>query len=193
MLTAKEIARATGALEANAAKYRDALNEAMERCVINTPKRRAAFLATVGVESAWLSAVEEGLYYKDPARLLKIFPRAFPNLAAAAKYTRNPGALSKLLYNGYHGRGLIQLTWEDNYREAGEALGYDYVSNPNLLLQPKHAALTAAWFWESRGCNQLADDGDMEQITRRINGPAKLHLAERTEKYAANLDWMTVA
>lgn len=30
--------------------------------------------------------------------------------------------------------------------------------------------LSAAWFWASRGLNELADAGDFERITRRING-----------------------
>jgi putative chitinase len=32
------------------------------------------------------------------------------------------------------------------------------------------AAMTAAWFWNKRGLNELADKGENETITKRING-----------------------
>lgn len=189
-LTADELARATGAKRANALAYVDHLNVAMDRFKINTPKRVAAFLATVAVESMNLTKVEEGLYYKDPVRLLAIYPRAFATAQSAVPYARNPDGLSKLLYKGYHGRGLIQLTWERNYEAAGLALGFDFVRYPEMLLQPKNAAMSAAWFWETNGCNEAADRGDMDEVTRRVNGPARMHLVERTAQYDANIAWM---
>jgi putative chitinase len=30
--------------------------------------------------------------------------------------------------------------------------------------------MSAAWFWATKGLNTLADAGDFERITRRING-----------------------
>lgn len=56
-------------------------------------------------------------------------------------------------------------------------MGLDLIGNPDLLLQPEHAAMSAAWFWDSRGLNALADDRtddddleDFTRITRLING-----------------------
>jgi putative chitinase len=43
---------------------------------------------------------------------------------------------------------------------------------------------TAAWFWESRGLNELADDGNYREITRRINGGFN-GMADREQYYAA--------
>ncbi len=34
-------------------------------------------------------------------------------------------------------------------------------------------------FWDARQCSQLADLGDVEGVTEKINGPAKLGLLER--------------
>lgn len=184
MITAAYLQTATGSTTANAEKYLAPLNAAMARFEINTPRRIAAFLATVAIESANLSAVQEGLYYTSADRLAKIFRRAFGGDAAKAlPYTRNPKALSEILYQGFHGRGLIQLTWKKNYEAAGRALGVDFVASPDLLTTPEYAALSAAWFWHANGCNAAADAGNMAKVTAIVNGPAKLHLAERTTQY----------
>lgn len=37
-------------------------------------------------------------------------------------------------YWGWHGRGLVQLTWKDNYERFSELLGVDLVKNPELLI-----------------------------------------------------------
>lgn len=39
-------------------------------------------------------------------------------------------------YAPYYGRGLVQLTWKENYRKAGELLGIDLVSDPDRALDP---------------------------------------------------------
>lgn len=46
----------------------------------------------------------------------------------------------KYWYTGFYGRGFVQLTWEDNYRRMGDALGYDLVGNPDLALRTDVAA-----------------------------------------------------
>ena len=183
LFSVEQLASATSAPYGNAQTYHQPLLDGMTRFNIDSLQRQAAFLATVAFESAHLSAVEEGLYYKDPARLARIYPRAFKNTAAAVPYARNPQGLSELLYKGHHGRGLIQLTWRRNYERASEALGFDYVGNPALVATPKHAALTAAWYWHDAKCNDPADKGDMTEVTRRVNGPALMHLAERKAQY----------
>ena len=182
-LTIVDIALATDSSAANAQKFAEHLNRAMHRFQIDSTLRRAAFLATVSVESAKLTTTEESLYYKDAARLASIYPRAFKNAAQAMPYTRNSKALGDLLYQGYWGRGLIQLTWKANYQKAADALGYDYVRSPALVAEPEHAAATAAWFWASNGCNEMADRENIVGITRAVNGPALMHLAERQALY----------
>lgn len=37
----------------------------------------------------------------------------------------------------YYGRGLVQITWKENYDRLGKLLGYDFVNNPDLTLDPK--------------------------------------------------------
>lgn len=183
-MTFDDLAAATGSTAANAIKYAEPLTEAMAKFDITSQRQRAAFLATVAVESQNLSKVEESLYYKDAQRLANIYTRVFKGIAAKAEpYTRNSAALGELLYQGYWGRGLIQLTWLGNYSRCGDALGVDLVNNPDLLLTPKYAALSAAWFWQDKRCNEPADRGDMDEVTLRVNGKAKMHLAERKDGY----------
>ena len=185
--TVEQLAAATSAPYGNAQLHHPHLQDAMVRFDICSLQRQAAFLATVSVESQQLSKMEEGLYYKDPARLARIYPRVFRSAADAEPYARNPKGLGDLLYKGYWGRGHMGLTWRRNYERAGAALGFDYVGNPALVAEPKHAALTAAWYWHDAKCNDPADRGDMTEVTRRVNGPALMHLAERKAQYETAL------
>ena len=57
----------------------------------------------------------------------------------------------------------------------------DLISNPELLLQPKGAALSAGWFWNKHGLNALADAADYTTMTKRING-GTLGLDDRVAK-----------
>lgn len=41
-----------------------------------------------------------------------------------------------LRYYPWYGRGDVQLTWEDNYKKAGKAIGVDLISNPEKALDP---------------------------------------------------------
>ncbi|MCA9700556.1 MAG: hypothetical protein KC431_23720, partial [Myxococcales bacterium] len=48
----------------------------------------------------------------------------------------------------YHGRGAIQLSWNYNYGQAGDALGVDLLSDPDLVKNDSKLAIqTAMWFW----------------------------------------------
>lgn len=133
-----------------------ALNMAMNRYGIVGTARAAAFIAQVGHESGQLRYVRE--IWGPTAQQAGYEGRA--DLGNTA-----PGDGSK-----YRGRGLIQITGRANYAACGEALGLDLVNQPALLEQPQHAAMSAAWFWSTRGLNTLADQGDFVKITRRING-----------------------
>lgn len=128
------------------------LTEAMDEFEINTPERQAAFLAQIAHESGSLRYVKE--------------------LATGGAYEgrRDLGNVEPGDGIRYKGRGLIQITGRANYRECGDALGVDLISDPSLLETPDLACRSAAWFWKSRGLNELADTGDFRSITRRING-----------------------
>lgn len=181
---------------ANREKYADALADAMDLYDINTPYRKAAFLANVGVESGQLVAVVENLNYTANG-LKNIFSRYFPTQQKAELYARRPEAIANVVYadrlgNGntesgdgwkYRGRGLIQLTGRANYRAATNGMrqlpmGLDFEDTPEKLAEPRWAAQSAAWYWQSNGLNEMADKlkgaGNahdiLTAIRRRING-----------------------
>ncbi|MGV8120449.1 MAG: glycoside hydrolase family 19 protein [Candidatus Xenobiia bacterium LiM19] len=46
---------------------------------------------------------------------------------------------NNLRYYPFYGRGYVQLTWESNYRKYSKILNIDFVSNPDLVMQPENA------------------------------------------------------
>ena len=171
-----------------AARWLEPLTAAMTRWQINTPKRQAAFLAQVGVESEHLQRLVESLDYAADA-LIRQWPTRFTaalaqQIGRTAEHPADQAAIANYAYgnrfdNGdvasgdgfrFRGRGLVQVTFRANYRAAGAALGIDLLADPDLLLAPEHAAQSAAWFWQTHGLNALADAGDFARITLRING-----------------------
>ncbi len=174
---------------------------ALSRFGINSPARAAAFLAQCHVESQGFTRLEENLFYTTAARIARVWPSRFPDPASAAPFVRNPERLANRVYAGrlgngsevsgdgwrFRGRGLKQLTGRANYARAAQALGAAYGAEPDLVGGPHHAVLTAAWFWHSNGCNLLADEGRIDAITRRVNGPAMLEAARRRRQTALAL------
>ncbi|MFN3370378.1 MAG: glycoside hydrolase family 19 protein [Sphingomonadaceae bacterium] len=184
--------------EAKARQMLPHLLPAMRRFEIVSLARAAAFLAQCHVESGRFTRTEENLRYSSAERLVAVFPSRIPTVAAAQPFLRNPEGLANHVYGGrlgngppasgdgwrFRGRGLKQLTGRANYQRAAAGLGRPYLADPDLVAQAPDAALTAAWFWQQAGCNALADAGDIDRITRAINGPARLAAAERAQRTA---------
>ena len=132
------------------------LNAAMGHYQIVGAKRVAAFIAQIGHESGQLKYVKE----------------IWGPTAAQAKYEGRKDLGNTVAGDGskYRGRGLIQITGRANYMACGEGLGLDLVKQPELLEKPQHACMSAAWFWATKGLSTLADAGQFDKITQRING-----------------------
>lgn len=129
--------------------------QAMAARQIDTPLRRAHFIAQIGHESGELRFREE--------------------IASGAAYEGRQDLGNTQPGDGcrFKGRGLIQLTGRANYAEYGRDIGRE----AELLEQPQCVADdpalcvdVAAWFWHKRKLNPLADQDDLLAITRRING-----------------------
>ena len=155
-MNSAELARATGARLDRATEHLPHIDAAMQEFEINTPARQAAFLAQVGHESG-------GLHW-----LVELWGPT----SSQARYEVRQDLGNDTPGDGYkfRGRGLIQITGRDNYTAAGLALGVDLLQSPELLGQSPLADRSAAWFWQAHDCNEMADAGEFERITRRING-----------------------
>jgi putative chitinase len=179
-------------------KWFEPLQETFEKYQINTPKRQACFIGQCMHESGGFKFLRENLNYSAKA-LMATWPSRFPDIDMAEKYERQPEKIANKVYSGrmgntedgdgakFIGRGLIQLTGKDNYKAFGEAIGEDLVANPQLVEQPRYAALSAGWFWNKRGLNALADDMDITTLTVRING-GKIGIEDRIAKINKALD-----
>ena len=132
----------------------------------------AAFIAQVGHESGQLKYVKE----------------IWGPTAAQARYEGRKDLGNTVAGDGskYRGRGLIQITGRANYMACGEGLGLDLIKQPELLEKPQHACMSAAWFWATEGLSKLADAGQFDKITQRING-GQNGAADRQALYARAL------
>jgi putative chitinase len=72
--------------------------------------------------------------------------------------------------SGFYGRGIVQTTWEDNYRKLGDALGLDLISDPDQLLDPTTAARALAFFFKSHGVDIQANAQNWRGVRVRVNG-----------------------
>ena len=167
--------------------YVESVDAALATFEINTPARIAAFLAQIAHESGDFRHTEENLNYSWQA-LRKTWPKHFETDAIAQAYHRQPEKIANRAYadrngNGdeasgdgwrFRGRGLIQITGRVNYLAYSVAIGEPtVVTDPDQVKLPRHAALSAGWFWSSHGLNALADAGDeasFNQISFKING-----------------------
>lgn len=136
--------------------YAEPLRKAMLDAAICTVPRVTMFLAQVAHESGSLNFVRE-LWGPTEQQ------RGYEGRVDLGN--TQPGDGSK-----FRGRGLLQITGRANYAECGKALGLDLINHPELLETPDGAALSACWFWKTRGLNAVADKGDFIALTKRING-----------------------
>lgn len=191
-LTVAQIVKASGARAAEAERYLPFLQGTCKAYDITSPRRIAGFLSQIGHESAGFTRLTENLDYSTQA-LLTMFGRHRISEADAHRYGRKPGqrsnpeGIANCIYGGkwgaenlgntqpgdgarFIGRGLKQLTGRDNYRRCGIALAEDFITYPDRLLMPVNAALSAGWFWSTHGLNAAADRGDVEAMTKLVNG-----------------------
>lgn len=186
------------------ADWAKTLNDYFPKYGITTPKRAAAFLAQCGHESAGFTRLVENLNYSANA-LTATWPKRFPK-SVAGQYARKPEAIANRAYadrmgNGseesgdgwrFRGRGIIQITGCDNYAEFTKHCGVALAVVGGYLQTIDGATHAACWFWDTRGCNALADSGNMVALTKRINGGTN-GLHDRNVRYAAAASLLEVA
>lgn len=159
--------------------------EIQEKFNINTELRLAHFLSQAGHESGGFKVVTENLNY-GAAGLQSIFKKYF-TAESAKEYERKPEKIANIVYanrmgNGnqasgegykFRGRGFIQLTGKDNYSAFDKIVPEDILANPDLVAT-KYPLLSAAWYWNSRNINAVADQGATDEVvtkvTKLVNG-----------------------
>lgn len=164
----------------NLKDFTESLNLAFEKAEINNPLRVAAALARWSVESMEFTRMRE----------------IWTNTPQQQKYDPASGStVSKILGNTqrgdgirFLGRGISQITGRYNYSEYSKYAGFDFVKYPERLEEYPHAVLSAAWFWEIKKLNSLADKGDINGIVKKINGGNNA-LVETKIKYVKYLNW----
>jgi putative chitinase len=180
---------------ANAEVHAAALENARKESSVSTPRRLCHFMGQVFVETAGFTVLEENLNYKNPERLDMVFSAVKDTADAQALIAKGPQAIANRVYanrlgNGdevsgdgwrYRGSGYKQLTGRSTFRAIGAIVKIDLEGRPELAREPAGAAQVAFAFWDACKCSPLADAGDVEAITEKVNGPAKLGLAERRE------------
>jgi len=78
----------------------------------------------------------------------------------------------------YYGRGPIQLSWNFNYKAAGDALGLPLLTNPSLVQTDASVAWrTGLWYWNTQNGpgtmtphNAMVNGHGFGQTIRSING-----------------------
>ncbi|MDH5446999.1 MAG: chitinase [Gammaproteobacteria bacterium] len=127
----------------------------LDKNSINTPLRKAHFLAQVGHESLSFRYTEE--------------------IASGADYQGRKDLGNTKPGDGirFKGRGLLQLTGRKNYTAyaAHSKLKLLVKGNEKLLsTTPKYALDASIWFWNNKKLNKRADQDNLRSVTRRVNG-----------------------
>lgn len=156
-----DVAGATRSDPQNVLLHWPVLLEAMQEWGVGSRMSQIGMAATVAVETD-----------------RKFRPiREYGNREYLAKY--DTGDLAKKLGNTpeadgdgilYCGRGYIQITGRANYREVGEVLKLDLLSNPDLLLDPEVCAKATAWWWYRHKVHVQCERRDWKQVRKIVNG-----------------------
>lgn len=153
-LSEAQLKAISGATDTLVKKYQGDMNTLMKEKNLDTALRKAHFLAQVCAESGCLKYSEELASGED-----------YEGRNDLGNTEKGDGKLFK-------GRGLIQITGRSNYSTYGTFCGEDMTTgdNPKKVAEPKHAVLSAIWYWTSRSLNDHADKDDFLQVTFRVNG-----------------------
>ena len=177
----------------------DAMSTVLPKYNITTPERVAAFIGNCRTETNW-TALEENLNYAAKYLFDNLNPgrKRFPTYEDAQAVERKPESIANIIYmigrklldpepgDGwkYRGRGLMQLTFKENYLRASKAIYGDdrLVKNPDSVAKDKTVAIeTACYYFKAKNVNAWADKQDWGNCRSIVNAgspgkdPSKIH------------------
>jgi putative chitinase len=123
--------------------------------ILTNPRRLCHFLAQAAHESAGFRTLEE-----------------FGGATYWGRYEGRADLGNTNTGDGirYHGRGIFQLTGRANYRSMGGKISVGLEDEPHLAAEGDVSLRTACEYWKSRRIEIMADNNDIREVTRRING-----------------------
>ena len=186
-MNADQLSNCTGARIDRAHKALDGLLWAMDLYEINTPVRQAMFLANVGHETGGLKWMGE-LWGPTPTQARYEGRADLGNT--------QPGDGRRFAGNGY-----LQTTGRYNHailrdrlRKRFPDMGIpDFEATPEMLREPKWAALSATDYVSMKGCNRFADADDFDGYCDTINRGRKTAAMGDSNGWADRLSLYTKA
>jgi putative chitinase len=146
----------------NATSFLDAIEEHGQVYGLNKPHRFAHLVAQLLHESSGFQYDRE-LWGPTSAQ------SRYDGRTDLGNYVPGDGFL-------FRGRTLMQITGRYNYRSFSKWVrklfsdSPDFEVEPDAVLSDPWEGLAPIWYWDTRDLNRLADQGNIELITRRING-----------------------
>jgi len=179
----------------------DGVNAYGNRIGLERPHILAMFISQIAHESGGFRRYTENLNYSADG-LRVTFGKYFKTIQAANEYHRKPERIANRVYanrmeNGneasgdgwkFRGRTPMQCTGKYNYRKFSAwcrtfAQGApDFRKEPDKINDAPWPGLFAIWYWQSNNLNKYADNGDIEMVTRGINGGLNGY-ADRLKRY----------
>jgi len=158
------VTKPSPAVMANAQSLANVLAGYGQKFGLNLPHRVAQFLAQAAHETGGFKYDRE-IWGPTPAQKRYDTRADLGNTPAAD----GDGEL-------YKGRGSFQLTGKANYQaflswcRLQGMQPPDFIVNPDAINTDPWEGLSAVFFWSRADLNRLADENNIEQITKRING-----------------------
>lgn len=178
LITEEQLKKIYKNCKADKAKlYCEAFNRVWPKFEINTPKRIAAFLGQIGVESGELR------YDKELASKYNKKDPKDANEPIGTLYEGRKNLGNTVAGDGpkFIGRGVLQLTGRANYTDYSKKLGVDLVGNPELAATPEVSVMIACQYFKDRKLLEAADAWDLATVTKKVNGTGMLHHDKRCE------------
>lgn len=206
----------TKSFSGEAGDRKTALEAQAKEAGITDPKELAMFMGQMSHETAGFTATKEGKYSADTVWRLRgkqLEKQGVTKEQVQAAYkSGGSSAMDEFMYSDkyrtgnnkmgndkagdatkYKGRGYVQLTGKNNYKDMTKKLqaagvNVDLVKNPEMAEDPKIAAMIATKFWKDSGASKAAQEGNIDKVSQKINGGAlgKSHGAEDRKKQTAN-------